>query len=157
MKISTRGRYGIRAMVEIAKATANNPIAIRAISATQKISERYLEQLLVPLKRDGYVLSVRGAAGGYHLGKPACNITVGDIIRTLEGPIAPVDCVIGDENQKCAFNCQCVTYNVWEKLKIAMEQILDGFSLQDLLDEEIAYSTNEYLTIHESQKPLCQN
>src|SRR5665647_2430709 len=109
MKLSTRGRYGLRAMVDMAQSEDKGPIAIRTIAERQGISERYLEQLMVPLKRAGLVKSVRGSQGGYNLGRDPEKITAGDIIRVLEGPIAPVECVSETNPESCQREDYCVT------------------------------------------------
>ena len=94
MKLSTRGRYGLRAMLDIAINQGDGPTTLPSISERQGISVGYLEQLMVPLKKEGLIRSVRGAQGGYLLAREPEKITVGDIIRALEGPIAPVACVM---------------------------------------------------------------
>jgi Rrf2 family protein len=93
MKLSTKGRYGLRAMIDMAQHNDQNPVAAHLIAERQGISERYLEQLMVPLKRAGLVKSLRGSQGGYLLGKSPGDITAGEVIRVLEGPLAPVECV----------------------------------------------------------------
>jgi Rrf2 family protein len=132
MKLSTRGRYGLRAMVDLAQSDGQNPVAAHAIAERQEISERYLEQLLIPLKRAGLVKSIRGAQGGYILGRKSQNITVGDIIRILEGPIAPVECVSEINPETCDRSDYCVTREIWEKVRDSVTEVLDSYSLADL-------------------------
>jgi len=135
MKLSTRGRYGLRAMIGIAQCKDQGPIAIHTIAERQGISERYLEQLMVPLKRAGLVKSIRGSQGGYILGKSPDKITAGDIIRVLEGPIAPVDCVNEINPETCERAEHCVTRVVWTKIRDSIADVLDSYSLCDLAQE----------------------
>lgn len=133
MKFSTKGRYGLRAMIEIAAHENDGPVSIHAIAERQGLSSRYLEQLLTPLKQAGLVKSIRGAQGGYVLGKNAEDITAGDIIRVLEGPISPVDCISELQPEECARACQCVTRDIWVEIRDAVSKILDSHTLADLV------------------------
>ena len=92
MKLSTKGRYGLRALIDLAQNSTEEPVSITSIAERQEISERYLEQLMSKLKKSGIVKSIRGAAGGYILARPMEEISVGDILRALEGSLDPVDC-----------------------------------------------------------------
>ena len=92
MKLSTKGRYGLRAMIDLARYSEEEPVSISSIAARQDISERYLEQLVGLLKKAGLVRSIRGATGGYILARSAADISVGDILRALEGSLEPVKC-----------------------------------------------------------------
>ena len=135
MKLSTRGRYGLRAMIDMAKSEDKGPIATHTIAERQGISERYLEQLMVPLKRAGLVKSIRGSQGGYILGKSPDCITAGDIIRVLEGPIAPVECVSESNPEACDRADFCVTRVIWTKVRDSIAEVLDSYSLADLVQE----------------------
>lgn len=135
MKLSTKGRYGLRAMIEIAMSKEEGPITTHTIAKRQGISERYLEQLLIPLKQAGLVKSLRGAQGGYILGRDAEKITAGDVIRVLEGPIGPVDCIGEIYTQECSRADHCVTRNLWEKVHDAISSVLDSYTLADLVRE----------------------
>ncbi|MEN6391896.1 MAG: Rrf2 family transcriptional regulator [Syntrophomonas sp.] len=137
MKLSTKGRYGLRAMVDIAQQQDAGPVAIHTIAQRQSLSSRYLEQLLIPLKQAGLVKSLRGAQGGYVLGRSAVKITVGDIIRVLEGPIAPVDCVNEINPDECMRAEHCVTRKVWTRLRDTMNEVLDSYTLEDLAQESM--------------------
>jgi len=132
MKLSTRGRYGLRAMIDMAQSEDKGPIATHTIAERQGISERYLEQLMVPLKRAGLVKSIRGSQGGYLLGKNPHDITAGDIIRVLEGPIAPVECISESNPEACTRSDYCVTRVVWTKVRDSIAQVLDSYTLADL-------------------------
>lgn len=135
MKLSTKGRYGLRAMLDIATNQDKGPITIRLIGEHQGLSERYLEQILIPLKQAGLVKSIRGSQGGYVLGRDAVNITVGDIIRVLEGPIAPVECVNETNPEECNRADYCVTRIIWSKVRDSIAEVLDSYSLDDLVRE----------------------
>ena len=141
MKISTRGRYGLRAMVDLAENQNSKAIPIREISERQNISEQYLEQIFARLRKAGLVKSVRGAYGGYKLNHPPGEITVGEIIRTLEGSIAPVDCVGGDN--ECKLSEDCVTRGLWELLRDSIDNILASITLKDLRDKSFNLNRRE--------------
>ena len=133
MKLSTRSRYGILAMYDLARSGPSEPQPIKAIAERQDISEAYLEQLIGPLRRSGLVRSVRGAQGGYMLARPPEEITVGQVIRSLEGELNLVDCL--SEEEACGRSCSCATRVVWRKLKEGLNQILDGITLRDMIDD----------------------
>ncbi len=135
MKLSTKGRYGLRAMLDMALCEEEGPIASHTIAQRQEISERYLEQLLIPLKQAGLVKSIRGSQGGYILGRAPKDISVGDIIRVLEGPLAPVDCVNELNPDECKRADSCVTRLIWERVRDSIAEILDSYSLEDLVNE----------------------
>jgi Rrf2 family transcriptional regulator, cysteine metabolism repressor len=138
VKLSTKGRYGVAAMYELALHYGEGPISLRSIAANQGISEHYLEQLICTLRNAGYVTSIRGAQGGYVLSKDPASITVGDIITTMEGPIALVDCLLtnADENSYCEKAGACVTRGVWAKVCDSINSVLESISLADLCREE---------------------
>ncbi|MBM7624713.1 RrF2 family transcriptional regulator [Sporohalobacter salinus] len=129
MKLSTKGRYGVRAMFDLVLQQGEGPIPLKEIAERQKISENYLEQLIAVLKNDGLVKSVRGAYGGYLLAKSPDKISIGDIIRALEGPVAFADCV---EGESCEFKNDCVIELIWQEIKQEIDGILDSFTLEDL-------------------------
>jgi Rrf2 family protein len=137
MKLSTKGRYGVSAMYDLAQHHGQGPISLKNVAQRQGISEHYLEQLMGVLRKAGYVKSVRGAQGGYTLTKDPSQITVGDIIRIMEGPIAPVDCLLTDsaENEYCRRAGFCVTRGVWAKVRDSINSVLDSISLDDLCRE----------------------
>jgi len=127
MKISTKGRYGLTIMIALAKEAESKPLSLKKIAQMYDLSEHYLEQLIAPLRNGGLVKSVRGAYGGYKLGCEAQNITAGEIIRLLEGPLVVVE---GDA-------CDEVTKRkLWDKIQQAVDQVLDSTTLQDLAEEE---------------------
>ncbi len=135
MRISTKGHYGVQAMFELARHYGTGPVSLRAIAGRQEISEHYLEQLIAGLRKAGLVSSVRGAQGGYILARDPADIKVGDIVRVLEGPIAPVECVNDNETDHCLRSEFCITRGVWEKVKDSIEDVLDSISLADMCKE----------------------
>ncbi len=135
IKISTQGRYGLRALVDLAVNENAGAIPLREISQRQKISERYLEQLFAKLRKAGIVKSIRGAHGGYQLNKEPEELTVGDIIRVLEGELAPVECTI--EGESCNMIEECVTHEVWQEIKNKIEDVVESITLQDLKEKSI--------------------
>lgn len=138
MKLSTKGRYGVAAMYELALHHGEGPISLKSIAQSQGISEHYLEQLICTLRNSGYVTSIRGAQGGYILAKVPESITVGDIIIAMEGPIALVDCLLTDaeDNSYCKKAGACVTRGVWAKVCDSINHVLNSISLADLCREE---------------------
>jgi len=122
-------------MLDIAINQGDGPITLHSISERQGISVGYLEQLMVPLKKEGLIRSVRGAQGGYLLAREPEKITVGDIIRALEGPIAPVACVSEDFPEECDRAEGCVTRLVWAKVRDSIAEVLDSLTLADLIEE----------------------
>ena len=138
MKVSTKSRYGVAAMVDIAQQFGKGPVALRSVAQRQQVSEHYLEQLMSPLRNAGFVRSVRGAQGGYVLAKDPTTITVGDIVRAMEGPIAPVDCLLaekGRDNPYCDKTNACIRRNIWLKMGESITDALDSISLASLCAE----------------------
>lgn len=133
MKLSTRGRYGIHAMYELAVNANGAPQSIKAIAERGGIPEAYLEQLIAVLKREGLVNSTRGAQGGYMLAREPAQITVGEVLRALEGGLTLVDCL--DEEDACGKSCACPSRIVWMKLRDGLNAIVDGITLQDMIED----------------------
>ena len=133
MKLSTRGRYGIHAMYDLALNENGGPQSIKAIAEREGIPEAYLEQLIAVLKREGLVNSTRGAQGGYMLARKPEQITVGDVLRALEGGLGLVDCI--DEEDSCGKSCACPSRIVWMKLRDGLNAIVDSITLQDMLED----------------------
>ncbi|MBZ4644764.1 MAG: Rrf2 family transcriptional regulator, cysteine metabolism repressor [Petroclostridium sp.] len=142
MRLSTKGRYGVKAMLDLAIHSAEGHIALKNIAERQDISEHYLEQLIATLRKAGLVKSVRGAQGGYTLAQEPSQITVGAILRALEGSLAPVDCVIEDEPIECANSSKCVTQKIWAKVRDSINQVVDSITLQDLIDDYKSMNSN---------------
>jgi len=135
MKITTKGRYGLRAIVDLAVYSENEPVSIHSIAERQGISDGYLEQLIGKLKRAGLVESIRGAAGGYRLARAPADISVGDILRALEGSLHPIDCPAIESEHACANEEAGVTKNVWKKIGDSIEDTVDHISLQELKEQ----------------------
>ncbi|MFZ5641934.1 MAG: RrF2 family transcriptional regulator [Bacillota bacterium] len=145
MKVSTKGHYGVQAMFDLAQHYGEGPISLKSIAERQDLSEHYLEQLIAGLRKAGLVKSVRGAQGGYVLSREPEEIKVGDIVRVLEGPIAPVECVTENGPENCMKAEYCVTRNVWEKVRLSIEEVLDSITLADMCkDAEKAKMANNY-------------
>ena len=135
MKLSTKGRYGLRALIDLAQYGKDAPVSIMSISARQDISERYLEQLMSMLKKAGLVKSVRGAAGGYILAKDVKDISVGDVLRALEGSLEPVDCAGLEPDGECRSANTCVTKYVWQRINESINRTVDEIRLDQLVEE----------------------
>ncbi len=133
MKLSAKGEYGVRALVILALDYQAGPVSLREIAERENISFQFLEQIFLPLRRAGLIESVRGAKGGYTLARPPDEIKVGDIIRTLEGPIAPVDCVAEGNSEQCSRHSSCLSRGIWEKLRDRMSEVLDEITLADVI------------------------
>ncbi|MFZ5647915.1 MAG: RrF2 family transcriptional regulator [Bacillota bacterium] len=136
MRLSTRGHYGLKAMFDLAQHYGADPIPLKSVAERQNISEHYLEQLIAVLRKAGLVRSVRGAQGGYILARPPEQIHVGEVIRVLEGPIAPVECVSELRTTECDQADSCITRTVWEKVRDSIVQVLDSISLADMCRDE---------------------
>ena len=138
MKLSTKGRYGVAAMYDLALQYGKGPVSLKSVAQRQAISEHYLEQLMGVLRKAGYVRSIRGAQGGYELTHPPAEISVGDIVRIMEGPIALSDCQLDTDSggSPCKRRSICVTRDVWAKVRDSISTVLDSISLADLCKEE---------------------
>ncbi len=135
MKISTKGRYGLKAFMVVANATER--MSLRNISEEIGVSENYLEQLMASLKKGNFVKSIRGAKGGYVLNCDINTTTVGEILRCLEGSLAPVECLVDNEISNCCgdIGCSsCNTKNVWETIYSKVNEAIDGIYLKDLIN-----------------------
>ncbi len=135
MKLSTKGKYGVRAVFEIARHDGKGPISIKEIAERQGISFSYLEQILHKLCKAGLIESVRGPAGGYLLARKPSELTIGDIVRVLEGPIALSHCLEPGELGDCYQADDCVARMVWAKVGAKIEEALDSISFRDLLQQ----------------------
>lgn len=131
MKISTKGRYALRLMLDLAINNTGEFIPIKKIAERQEISEKYLEQIITQISRAGFVRSVRGSQGGYQLANPPEDYTVGMILRLMEGELSPVACL--DEPGHCDRADRCVTVDVWKQIKEAVENVVDNITLADLV------------------------
>lgn len=133
MKISTKGRYALRLMLDIAMHDDGHPVRIRDVAQRQEISDKYLEQIVSVLNKAGYVRSVRGPQGGYRLVKKPEEYTVGMILRLTEGSLAPVSCLEFEDND-CSRQDDCVTLELWRRLDTAIKGVVDQVTLADLME-----------------------
>jgi Rrf2 family cysteine metabolism transcriptional repressor len=134
MKLSTKGKYGVKALFEMAMHEGGGPLSLKAIAERQGLSEHYLEQLAAPLRKAGLINSIRGAQGGYVLSRPASQITVGDVIRVLEGPIGFTDCAAEGEPAPDS-PLDCVVHGVWERVTRQIVDVIDSITLNDLVEQ----------------------
>jgi len=133
MKISTKGRYALRIMLDLAMNVDKGPVRVKDIANRQSISEKYLEQIIAMFNKAEYVKSIRGAQGGYLLTRDPKEYTVGMILRLAEGSIAPVACV-DDDSVECEKKGACVSAILWGKINSAVNGVVDNTTLQDLVD-----------------------
>jgi Rrf2 family protein len=144
MKISTKGRYAIRMMIDLAEHRNDGYVALKDIAKRQDISKKYLEQIVAVLNKPNILKTNRGYQGGYQLAKSPEKYTIGDILRITEGGFAPVSCLEGDENS-CERQGYCKTLFIWEGLYKALNEYLDSITLQDVLDHERDFDNFDYV------------
>lgn len=137
MKVSTRSRYAVAALYDLALHDSTGPVPLWSIAERQEISEPYLEQLMAAMRKAGLVRSLRGAQGGYVLARKADSISIGDIVRAMDGPIAPVDCLLADEGQaaSCKKSESCIRRRVWARMRDTINETLNGMTLGELSRE----------------------
>ena len=141
MKISTKGRYALRLMLDLAQHSSEQEyISIKKVSQRQDISEKYLEQIVAQLSRAGFVKSIRGAQGGYRLVMEPKDYTVGMILRQIEGNLSSVSCLEESPN-KCRRCNNCVTLEVWQQINDAVDAVIDNITLQDLVEKQVAQAS----------------
>lgn len=134
MKLSTKCRYGSRAIMEIARTSKNGPVKRKDIVKNQQISDSYLENILIALKNGGVIDTIRGASGGYLLRRPASDITLLEVVNILDGSLSPVECL--DNPSICIRSQRCATRVAWGKMKKAKEEVLRSITIKELLDYE---------------------
>jgi Rrf2 family protein len=147
MKISTKGDYATRALQDLALHYERGPVPVEAIAGRQSLPVRYLEQLLLTLKRAGFLMSKRGVNGGYYLAKPPREITLGQIIRAVDGPTVPIFCVADTPRERCVQETACVLREVWAEVRDAVSGIVDHVTLEDLCERARARG-QERVTYH---------
>ena len=135
VRLSTKGRYGLKAMFDLSLNYGTEPVPLKDVAARQDLSENYLEQLIANLKKAGLVRSVRGAYGGYILARKPSEITVGDVLRAVEGPFGLVDCILEQDPKECSKYQDCITRIVWEKIRDSIIKTTDSITLQDMCNE----------------------
>nr|WP_330386650.1 Rrf2 family transcriptional regulator [Peptostreptococcus russellii] len=133
LKLSTKGKYGLKAMFELALSSNGEPVSLKYIAKKQGMSDQYLEQIFSILKKAELVKSVRGAQGGYYISKEASEITVADILKVLEGDMAFTECLL--DKDLCGNFDSCATKYVWAKIKESIEEVTNSISLQDMIDD----------------------
>lgn len=144
MKISTKGRYALRMLLDLAENGGSGYIALKDIAARQGISKKYLEQIVPILNKSDILQTSRGFQGGYRLAQPPDRYTVGSILRLTEGSLAPVACL--DQNPaECSRSGACATLPVWQGLARVINEYLDGITLQDILEQQKENSGNDYM------------
>ncbi len=134
MKMSTKGQYGTRALVDLAQHYGKGPVLVKDIARRQGISQHYLEHLFIRLIAAGLLKSTRGAKGGFALAKPPEQIKVSQVIELMEGSLAPVSCV--DDPKACSRTSSCVMREVWSEVKAAMSEVLEATTLQNLVERQ---------------------
>jgi len=144
MMISTRGRYALRLMLDLAEHQGNSHVPLKDVAQRQDISKKYLEQIIPVLNRSEMLLTVRGYQGGYRLARRPKDYTVGEILRATEGSLAPVACLEGQQNA-CSRRADCATLPIWTGLDKVINEYLDSITLQDILDQQLAQRGNDYV------------
>lgn len=134
MWISTKGRYGLRMMLDIAVNSGSGPVPVKDVARREQLSDKYLEQIVTLLVKAGLVRSVRGAGGGYLLSAPAEQISVGQILRAVEGSLSPTDCVGEGREKSCVQAHLCATYELYREMKDAVDQVVDRWTLRRLME-----------------------
>ena len=157
MKLSTRARYGLRALIDLGLYGEEEAVSIQCIADRQQISDSYLEQLMAKLKKAGLVVSSRGASGGYRLGKPAREISVGEILRVLEGSLEAVECPGNSEEEGtgCRQADFCVSRIVWKRINDAIRQAVDTLMLSQLIEESRKLQEEVGGNKKEQEWPCC--
>ncbi len=140
MKISTKGRYGTRLIIDIAVNGANGPVLLKDISKRQQISEKYLSQIVIQLKNLGLLTSVRGSKGGYNLAKKTSQITLLDIITAAEGSVCLVDCV--DDEKSCKRASRCVSRDIWRNLARGVKDMMRSITLESMVESQKKITNN---------------
>ena len=146
MKISTKGRYGTRALLDVALHQNESPVQLKVIAQRQQISLHYLEHIIAPLIAAGMLRSTRGARGGVSLGRSPQEIRLSEVVRVLEGSIAPAECV--DDPNVCSRADLCVTRDIWAEMKEAMAGVLESTTLQDLVERQREKQNSDVIEYH---------
>jgi Rrf2 family protein len=136
LKVSSRGHYGLRLMTELARANGRGPLSLTEVARVETLPLPYLEQLVVPLRRAGLVEGTRGLHGGYRLARAPKDLTVGEILRVLEGPVSLVDCTAEEYvHGTCQREQACLSSSLWQRIKVTVDAILNNTTLDDLLSD----------------------
>ena len=157
MKLSTKGRYGLRAVLDLALNAKDEVVPLSEIAIRQNISISYLEQLISKLRRAGIVTSIRGAQGGYQLARDPKTLSVGEILRTLEGNLDPVNCSeITGEGDGCSSSDNCVTKHVWKRISESINSAVDTLMLSELIEESNKVNSDTHDEEEFIEKPICR-
>jgi Rrf2 family transcriptional regulator, cysteine metabolism repressor len=159
IRFSSRGEYGIRMMMDLARHFGQGPLALSEVARHENLPAPYLEQLAARLRKAGLLISFHGARGGYELARPPVDITVGDVLRVLEGPISPMICATeGDTEQQCERQGFCSANLVWERVRDSVAQALDSLTMQDLVPLKAPLSDQDpFVTLRPIAKPGRRN
>ncbi len=144
MKISTKGRYALRMLLDLAEHQSEGFVALKDVAARQHISKKYLEQIVPILNKSNILKTNRGFQGGYRLAKSPDNFTVGEILRLTEGGLSPVACLEVNPNE-CVYSSECPTLPIWQGLSRVINEYLDGITLQDILDSKKERGKYDYI------------
>ena len=144
MKISTKGLYAVRFMLNLAEHGGDKLVSLKEVSEAESVSKKYLEQIVPNLVSAQLVKSVRGAAGGYRLARPASDITVLDVLAVTEGTLAPVSCLACEDDFDCSQPTICIEIDVWRGLDKLIKDYLSGITLQDILDNASSVASDSY-------------
>lgn len=150
MKLSTKGRYGLKAVIAIARLGESEAVPLSLVAEDTGVSVSYLEQLIIKLKKADIVTSTRGAQGGYTLARNPDEISVGDILRALEGNLNPVECVSVDGENSCTASEVCVTKIVWQRISEGINNAVDSIMLSELVNESKAMADKNKNEINEN-------
>ena len=137
MKVTRRAEYALRALLDMAEHVDEGPLRIEEIARRQRIPKNFLANLLVPMKRARLVQSKKGPDGGYFLARPARRITVGDVLRLVDGPVVPIQCVSRELGEKCEMGGECGYFPLWQRVRDAVAEVVDHTTVADVLEEHL--------------------
>ena len=144
MKVSTKGRYALRIMLDLAIHNSGELVPLKDIAKRQGISIKYMEQIISPLAKAGFVQSLRGSSGGYRLSRDPSEYTAGEILKVMEGPLAPTVCLSSGDFVDCPRADECPTISFWEGLRDVINKYVDSVTLEDLMNEQLS-AQNDYV------------
>ncbi len=152
LQVSQRAHYGLRAMTQLAQAYGQGPLSLTEIAGIERLPAGYLEQLAIPLRKAGLIEGTRGAHGGYRLARPPAELTVGSVIRALEGPVAPVECLLVEYVPgSCVREPVCLSRSVWQRVKQSVDQVLDSITLAELCSTGDEHGVPAFVSIGDNR------